>query len=174
MSAQQAKAKCDRCRPLREELLAFALEMEKVFRANSHKGPTRDGVDLQFAVERLFQEVRELDRGAYSHVSILTTHEELEEIRHETVDVANFAALGWIGLRECRGASVVKEPKACEHVFTDYQCDKCGAGKPMEKCGAIEPGSTSRCTIHKGHDKRHWAEASEGRPEVFWPGEEKP
>lgn len=95
--------KCGRCRPIREELLAFALQMEKVFRANSHKGTTRHGVDLSFAVERLFQEVRELDRGAYGHVSIMTTPEELNEIRHETVDVANFAALGWIGLMKCRG-----------------------------------------------------------------------
>jgi len=95
--------RCLRCSPLRKELLLFALEMEKVLRENSHKGPTRHGVPLDFAVDRAFQELRELDRASFGHPSTSTTEEELERIRHETVDLANFAALGWIGLMKCRG-----------------------------------------------------------------------
>jgi hypothetical protein len=70
--------------------------MEKVLRENDHKGKPED-CPLYTAVDRMFDEVRELDRAAYGHPNIDTTDEQLDEIRREAVDVANFALMAWFG-----------------------------------------------------------------------------
>lgn len=81
---------------IRKAVMEFAEAMERVLRENDYKGKPED-CPLDTAVDRLWDELRELDRAAYGHVNIDTTDERLEEIRGEAVDVANFALMAWFG-----------------------------------------------------------------------------
>lgn len=81
---------------IRPCVMKFAEVMERVLRENDYKGKPED-CPLGTAVDRLFDEVRELDREAHGHPNIDTTDEELEKIRREAVDVANFALMAWHG-----------------------------------------------------------------------------
>lgn len=85
---------------IRPIVMAFAEAMEKVLRENDYKGKPED-CPLDTAVDRLHDELRELDREAYGHPNIGTTEEELEKIRSEAVDVANFAMMAWCGATPC-------------------------------------------------------------------------
>lgn len=82
--------------PIRPELLKFAEAMEVVLQENDHKGSVTT-VRCDEAVERLWDEVRELDRVAWGHISIITKPAEREKIKKEAVDVANFALMTWYG-----------------------------------------------------------------------------
>lgn len=88
---------------IRKAVMEFAEAMERILRENDYKGKPED-CPLETAVDRLWDELRELDRVAYGHVNAYTKDEELEEIRREAVDVANFALMAWFG------ATRVKEP----------------------------------------------------------------
>lgn len=81
---------------IRPAVMRFAEEMEKILRENDYKGRPED-CPLDTAVDRMFDEVRELDRAACGHPNINTTDEELAEIRREAVDVANFALMAYFG-----------------------------------------------------------------------------
>lgn len=89
---------------IRPAVMVFAEAMEKVLRENDYKGKPEE-CPLDTAVDRLFDEVRELDREAYGHPNINTTDEELEKIRREAVDVANFALMAWYGATRVQAAS---------------------------------------------------------------------
>lgn len=81
---------------IRKCVMEFAEAMERKLRENDYKGKPEE-CPLDTAVDRLWDELRELDRAAYGHVNIDTTGEQLEEIRNEAVDVANFALMAWFG-----------------------------------------------------------------------------
>lgn len=83
---------------LRPAVERFAQEMERVLRENDYKGSVTN-VRCDVAVDRLWDEVRELDRAAYGHVNISSTKEECGAIRKEAVDVANFALMVWHSAR---------------------------------------------------------------------------
>lgn len=82
---------------IRPELLRFAEAMEIVLRENDYKGSTSEGFRPDEMLERMWDEIRELDREAYGHPSILTTRRKLKTMGKEAVDVANFAMFFWLG-----------------------------------------------------------------------------
>lgn len=81
---------------IRKAVMDFAEAMERKLRENDYKGKPED-CPLDTAVDRLWDELRELDRASYSHINITTSDRELEAIRDEAVDVANFALMAWFG-----------------------------------------------------------------------------
>ena len=85
--------------PIRPELLKFAEAMEVVLQENDYKGSVTT-VPCDVAVERLWDEMRELDRAAWGHISIITQSGERKRIQKEAVDVANFALMAWYGAQK--------------------------------------------------------------------------
>jgi len=88
----------------RPQVAVFASAMEGILKAKDHRGEFLDEVEAFFALDRLFQEVRELDREAYSelHKTIIAS-KALDKIQHEAIDVANFAAMIWWACEKIRG-----------------------------------------------------------------------
>lgn len=68
---------------VRSEVLAFAIEMEKVLRMNDHKGGWKE-IGVEFLFRRLKDECNELGRCG---------GEDKNEIVKEAVDIANFAMM---------------------------------------------------------------------------------
>jgi len=83
---------------IRPAVAEFAEAMEKILRKNDHKGTNIRDVDPSVCLERLWEELRELDRVAYGHPNITTTRKAIEEMQKEAIDVANFAAMYWLSL----------------------------------------------------------------------------
>jgi hypothetical protein len=81
---------------IRPAVMKFAEAMELKLRENDHKGRVTD-VRFDYALDRLWDEIRELDRAGFGHVNISTTKEESAAIKTECVDVANFAMMAWFG-----------------------------------------------------------------------------
>lgn len=77
---------------MREELEEFATAMQIVLRENSHKG---DGTSVEHGIERMWLEMRELDRAAWGHPNIASSEAQLKAIQKECIDVANFAMMVW-------------------------------------------------------------------------------
>lgn len=88
----------------RPQVAVFAAAMEEILKTKDHRGQFMDEVNPTFALDRLFQEVRELDREAYAelHKQIIDP-KKLEKIQHEAIDVANFACMIWWGCEAIRG-----------------------------------------------------------------------
>jgi hypothetical protein len=82
---------------IRPELIRFAARMEEILRANDHKGGTSRGFRPDEMLERVWDEVRELDRATHGHPNIYTPEDRLRRMQDEAVDVANFAMLFWLG-----------------------------------------------------------------------------
>lgn len=83
---------------IRKVVMDFAEAMERVLRENDYKGKPED-CPLDTAVDRLYDELRELDKAAHGHPNVDTTSEEIAEIEKEAVDVANFALMAWCAFR---------------------------------------------------------------------------
>jgi len=83
---------------VRPEVAEFAEAMEKVLRANDHKGKDIRGISPFGCLERLWEELRELDRATYGKLSVYTAKSQLSRMQREAVDVANFAAMFWLTL----------------------------------------------------------------------------
>lgn len=81
---------------IRKAVMQFAEAMERKLRENDHKGKVTE-VRFDYALERIWDEVRELDRVGHGHVNISTTKEECSAIKDECIDVANFAMMAWFG-----------------------------------------------------------------------------
>lgn len=81
---------------IRPELMRFVEHMEAVLRANDHKGDTTHGFRPDEALERIWDEVRELDRATFG-INIYTPSAKVRKMQGEALDVANFALLFWLG-----------------------------------------------------------------------------
>lgn len=88
----------------RPQVAVFASAMEEVLKTKDHRGQFLDEVSPIFALDRIFQEVRELDREAYVelHKQIIDP-KKLEKIQHEATDVANFCAMVWWACEKIKG-----------------------------------------------------------------------
>jgi hypothetical protein len=88
----------------RPQVAVFAAAMEEVLKTKDHRGEFLDEVRPIFALDRLFQEVRELDREGYNelHKEIIDP-KKLERIQNESVDVSNFAAMVWWACEAIKG-----------------------------------------------------------------------
>lgn len=103
---------------LRPYLGLFAEAMECQLRLNDHKSGIED-MRVDDAVERLWDEVRELDRAAYRDPTgaistIFTKPKTLVDVANEALDVANFAMAVWLGARRDHAERLeeIKEAKA--------------------------------------------------------------
>lgn len=83
---------------IRPELLRFVAAMEATLRRNDHKGGTGEGCDPTYMLEKCWEEIRELDREMHGHPNIFTPAAKFDRMKHEAVDLANCAALLWLGL----------------------------------------------------------------------------
>jgi hypothetical protein len=88
---------------LRHYLHLFAEAMEATLRANDHKSGIED-MRVDDAIERLRDEVRELDLEAYRDRSgavstMFTRPKTLTAVAKEALDVANFAMAVWLAAR---------------------------------------------------------------------------
>lgn len=83
---------------IRPELLRFAADMERILRENDYKGETTNGCDPSYMLEKIWLEVRELDREMHGHPNITTSGAKFKKVKHEAVDVANCAMLLWLGM----------------------------------------------------------------------------
>jgi hypothetical protein len=81
---------------IRTAVMRFAEAMELKLRENDHKGNVTQ-VRFDYALDRVWDEVRELDRAGFGHINIGTTKKKKAQIKLECVDVANFAMMAWFG-----------------------------------------------------------------------------
>lgn len=88
----------------RPQVAVFAAAMEEVLKTKDHRGQFLDEVDPMFALNRLWEEVRELDREAFAelHKQIIDP-KKLEKIQHECCDVSNFSAMIWWACEKIKG-----------------------------------------------------------------------
>ena len=93
---QSCRCNSGRVRP-REAVVEFARLMELVLRENDHKGKNVKGFKVDVMLERLWDEVREVDREAWGHPNITTTSQQKQKIMKEAVDVANIAMMIYFG-----------------------------------------------------------------------------
>lgn len=85
---------------IRPAIMDFAIAMERTLR--KHDGEKGRGIKTipgDYALERIWDEVRELDRTAYAAVSdapgVDLDERVIDRIQEECTDTANFAAMLW-------------------------------------------------------------------------------
>lgn len=81
---------------IRPEVQRFAELMEKVLRQNDYKGDGHKGLPLDTCMDRLSDEIRELERAAgqfYEDPNVPMGEEDRKKIITEAVDVANFCMM---------------------------------------------------------------------------------
>lgn len=98
---------------------------------------------LKQQVEKLFRESKEYFMSTESQLAKLTKERDVANLQVREASNLLLQAKGWMGIdpteRESKKISdlenkiekFLKSP--CAHVFTNYQCDKCGAGQDTEK-----------------------------------------
>ena len=93
----------------RPQLGVFASAMEAILKTYDHRGRSLDTIEPGFALNRLWDEMRELDRAAwmqlYRPVPAPTDMEmaKCKNIQKEACDVANFCAMLWWAAERAKG-----------------------------------------------------------------------
>lgn len=85
---------------VRPAVLEFSIAMERTLRRHDReKGRGIKTIPGDYSLERIHQEVRELDRAAYAAVNdapgIDLDEAVIDRIQEECTDTANFAAMLW-------------------------------------------------------------------------------
>lgn len=92
---------------IRPQLNVFAEAMEMKLRKKDHRGRFLDAVNPDFALTRLWDEVRELDRAAFGRMTGMPADDlkpgEIEAIQDECVDLSNFASMIWWAMENLKG-----------------------------------------------------------------------
>jgi len=97
----------------RPQVAVFASAMEAILKTHDHRGKSLDTIEPGFALNRLWDEMRELDRAAwmqlYRPATVPTDMEvaKCEEIQKEACDVANFCAMLWWVAERAKGKKSV-------------------------------------------------------------------